>query len=344
VKDHSSLFAIEKMCKVLKISRSGYYSWLKNKPSKREVENQEILDQIRQIHHESRKIYGSPRITAELRSRDISVSRPRVARLMKKANIRSKAVKKFKVTTNSKHHYRIMSNKLNRAFKVDRIGKVWVSDITYIPTVQGWLYLTIIMDLADRRIIGWSISDSLKTSDTVIPAWNMARGPAVIFATAYDRYSVEGYELSVIDYLLKPFSFTRFMQAVNKAIELIELRYKSKKEKTLPSTSQNTPGPLEFLLINADHKLYRLYLKDILYIQSMKEYVVYFTDQGKVMALGSLKSLEEKLPSTDFIRIHKSYIVAKNKVKSLEGNQLDIGDSVLPLGGNYRTEVMVKLF
>lgn len=172
----------------------------------------------------------------------------------------------------------------------------------------------------------------------------LSRAPAVIFTTAYDRYAVEGYELSVIDYLLKPFSFTRFMQAVNKAIELIELRYKSKKEKTLPSTSQNSPGALEFLLINADHKLYRIYLKDILYIQSMKEYVVYFTDQGKVMALGSLKSLEEKLPSADFMRIHKSYIVAKNKVKSLEGNQLDIGDSILPVGGNYRTEVMAKLF
>jgi transposase InsO family protein len=174
MKDHSSLFAIERMCSVLKVSRSGYYSWLKNTPSKREVENREILEQIRQIHHESRKVYGSPRITAELRSRDISVSRPRVARLMKKANIRSKTVKKFKVTTDSKHRYRIMDNKLNRAFKVDRVGKVWVSDITYIPTVQGWLYLTIIMDLADRRIIGWSISDSLKASDTVIPAWKMA--------------------------------------------------------------------------------------------------------------------------------------------------------------------------
>lgn len=147
---------------------------MKNTPSKREIENQCIISQIRQVHQESRKTYGSPRITAELRSRDVFVSRPRVARLMKKANIRSKTVKKFKVTTNSKHQYRIMDNKLNRAFKVDQVGKMWVSDITYIPTAQGWLYLTIIMDLADRRVIGWSISDSLKTSDTVIPAWKMA--------------------------------------------------------------------------------------------------------------------------------------------------------------------------
>ena len=99
-----------------------------------------------------------------------------------------------------------------------------------------------------------------------------------------------------------------------------------------------------FLLINADHKIYRLYLKDILYIQSMREYVVYFTTEGKIMAYGSLKSLEEKLPVTDFIRIHKSYIVAKNSVKSLQGNQLDLGGTTLPIGGSYRDEVMAKLF
>ncbi len=89
---------------------------------------------------------------------------------MKKTNIRSKTVKKFRVTTDSKHQHQIMSNVLNRAFKVDRIGKVWVSDITYIPTAQGWLYLTIVMDLADS----WAISDSLKANATVIPAWRMA--------------------------------------------------------------------------------------------------------------------------------------------------------------------------
>lgn len=168
------MFAIEKMCKVLNVSRSGYYSWLKNEPSKREIENYEILTHIRQIYSESRNTYGSPRITAELRNRNIFVSRPRVARLMREANIRSKTVKKFKVTTDSKHQYKIVDNKLNRAFRVDRTGKAWVSDITYIPTAQGWLYLTIIMDLADRRVIGWSISDSLKACDTVIPAWKMA--------------------------------------------------------------------------------------------------------------------------------------------------------------------------
>lgn len=171
----------------------------------------------------------------------------------------------------------------------------------------------------------------------------LSNAPAIIFTTAYDHYALEGYELSVIDYLLKPFSFTRFLQAVNKATELIELRYQAKKS-SLPKTYPVPPVPLEFLLINADHKLYRLYLRDILYVQSMKEYVVYFTDQDKIMAWGSLKSLEEKLPSKDFMRIHKSYIVAKNRVKSLQGNQLDIGGTTLPIGGSYRNEVMAKLF
>ncbi len=167
--------------------------------------------------------------------------------------------------------------------------------------------------------------------------------PAIIFTTAYDEYALVGYELSVIDFLLKPFTFTRFMQAVNKATELIELRHKAKKE-TLPKILPSSQESPEFLLIKADHKIHRLYLKDILYIQSMKEYMVYFTDQGKLMAWGSLKSLEEKLPSTDFMRIHKSYIVAKNRVNSLHGNQLELGDITLPIGGSYRDEVMAKLF
>ncbi len=167
--------------------------------------------------------------------------------------------------------------------------------------------------------------------------------PAIIFTTAYAEYALEGYELSVIDYLLKPFSFTRFLQAVNKATELIELKYKAKNETPQKVAPDSKPAQ-DFLLINADHKLHRLYLKDILYIQSMKEYVVYFTDQGKLMALGSLKSLEEKLPSTDFMRIHKSYIVAKGKVNSLNGNQLELGAITLPIGGSFRDQVLAKLF
>ena len=171
----------------------------------------------------------------------------------------------------------------------------------------------------------------------------LSKAPAIIFTTAYDQYALAGYELSVIDYLLKPFSFTRFLQAVNKATEIIDLRHNAQEEGPSPVTADSSP-PLEFLLINADRKVHRVYLKDIVYIQSMKEYVVYFTDQGKLMAWGSLKSLEEKLPIIDFMRVHKSYIVAKNRVNSLNGNQLELGEITIPIGGSYRQEVLTKLF
>ena len=136
------MFPIEMMCKVLGVSRSGFYSWLKRKPSKRAVENENLMEQIRVIHRKSKGTYGSPRISEELKKSYVHVSRRRVARLMKKANIQTKNKKRFKATTNSKHKFPIAPNLLNREFKVDELGKVWVSDITYIRTTEGWLYLT----------------------------------------------------------------------------------------------------------------------------------------------------------------------------------------------------------
>lgn len=164
---------------------------------------------------------------------------------------------------------------------------------------------------------------------------SLTNPPLVIFTTAYDRYAVEGYELSVIDYLLKPFSFARTLTAINKAVEQITLRQKEIKP---------YPPDQDYLLVNADHKVHRLPIKDILYVQSMREYVVYYSENNKVMALGSLKKVEEKLLVFGFIRIHKSFIVAKNRVKSLEGNQLDIGVKKLPIGGSYKNDVKASLF
>lgn len=133
------------------------------------------MEQIRAIHKQSKCTYGSPRIYEELKKRNVNVSRCRVARLMNRSNIRSAVKKRFKATTDSKHQFPLAPNLLNREFKVNRLAKVWVSDITYIRTHEGWLYLTVIIDLCDRRVIGWSTSNTLKTSETVVPAWNMAR-------------------------------------------------------------------------------------------------------------------------------------------------------------------------
>lgn len=169
------MFPIGKMSKVLEVSRSSYYHWLSSGPSARSVENRELTDEIRRIHTQSRQTYGSPRITAELNAESKKASRPRVARLMQKAGIRSKLTKKYRVvTTDSKHGFFIAPNLLDRDFKVGRIGKVWVSDITYIPTAQGWLYLTTIIDLGDRKVIGWALSTTMKAEDTTVAAWRMA--------------------------------------------------------------------------------------------------------------------------------------------------------------------------
>lgn len=168
------MFSIEMMCKVLGVSRSGFYSWLKRKPSKRALENEELMVQIRSVHKKSKETYGSPRICEELKKEYVHVSRQRVARLMKKANIHSKTKRRFKCTTESKHQLQVAPNLLNREFKVDELGKVWVSDITYIYTSASWLYLTVIIDLCDRKVVGWSTSSTLKTIDTVVPAWKMA--------------------------------------------------------------------------------------------------------------------------------------------------------------------------
>jgi len=138
------------------------------------VENQELSDRIKKIYELSKRTYGSPRVTIKLHEEGFQVSRQRVARLMKKQNLKSIFRKKWVITTDSRHNYPVVENKLNRDFNVTRPGQVWVSDITYIKTFQGWLYLTVIIDLFDRKVIGWSFSRSLKAAHTTIPAWKMA--------------------------------------------------------------------------------------------------------------------------------------------------------------------------
>ena len=163
------------MCKVFKISKSGFYDWQKRKPSARQLENQQITKEINRVYKASKSRYGSPKITDQLRDNGWQVSRPRVARIMRNEGIRSIVSKKYRgFTTDSKHSLPVAKNHLNREFLADRPGQKWVSDITYIPTKQGWLYLTIIMDLFDRKIIGWALSTQMTTNETVLAAWKMA--------------------------------------------------------------------------------------------------------------------------------------------------------------------------
>jgi len=159
--------------------------------------------------------------------------------------------------------------------------------------------------------------------------------PAVIFTTAYSEYALEGYQLDVIDYLVKPFDFERFIRAVNKAIDLIRLKQ---------GAGGSSSNREEFLTVHADYKIYKLKLEDIEYIEGLKEYVSYFTKDKRIIALESLKRLEEVLPGDRFMRIHRSYIVPLQKIKSVEGNQVDIGSKKIPIGRSYKDAVMKKIF
>jgi|TARA_B110000908_G_C10101075_1_gene378608 putative transposase len=174
IKNHQQVFPIEKMCKVLEVSSSSYYKW-KTKPiSNRALKMNLIKEKITVIYFSSKQRYGSPRITIELISLGYQISRVTVAKYMRELGLRSKLCKKFKVTTNSKHNYLVVENILNRAFTVTEPSKVWVSDITYIQTKTGFLYLTTIIDLYDRKLIGWSLSDGMSTEQTSLAAWRMA--------------------------------------------------------------------------------------------------------------------------------------------------------------------------
>ena len=180
-------FAVEKMCKVLGVARSSYYAWLERKPSARVMETIRLMKRIGEIYQDSEGRYGSPKITDELNEQGFQVSRPRIGRIMKRMGLRSIIRKKYRVaTTDSNHELRISENILQREFHQEAISKAWVSDITYVPTAEGWLYLTIIMDLCDRKIVGWSLSEDLTTEATIIPAWQMAKtnrpvAPGLIF-------------------------------------------------------------------------------------------------------------------------------------------------------------------
>lgn len=162
------------MTKLFGVSRSGYYRWFSSGPSKRAIDNQRLKQAIADVWKASAERYGSPRIHRQLIGEGWQVSRPRVARLMRGMGIQSRVRRKWVATTDSRHRFPVAPNLLDRNFRPTKLGAVWVSDITYLPGEAGWLYLTTVMDLADRQVIGWSLSKSLTADQTVIPAWKAA--------------------------------------------------------------------------------------------------------------------------------------------------------------------------
>jgi putative transposase len=200
-------YRLGKMCKMLEVSRSGYHNYVRRKMSQRQLENQMLLERIRRIHHLSRGLYGSPKIYQELRKLGLNYNKKRIVRIMRINGIRAKTKRKYKRTTDSNHSYPVAGNILGQDFNTTVLNKVWVSDITYIWTKEGWLYLCCILDLCSRMIVGWHIDITLSSS-LVITALSQAitnRGenPGIIFhsdrgsqyASEEVRKYLQGYKI-----------------------------------------------------------------------------------------------------------------------------------------------------
>ena len=191
-------YPVALMCRVLKVSRAGYYACSKRPASQHLQEDQRLGLEVAAIYRQSRGRYGSPRVHAELRERGRRTGRKRVARLMQTAGLRAREYRRFRCTTDSRHGMTIRQNLLNRRFTMPTLNRGWVTDITYVWTLEGWLYLAVILDLFSRRVVGWSLSERLERS-VALDALKMAlrdRQPPQGLLHHSDRGSQPGFKWS----------------------------------------------------------------------------------------------------------------------------------------------------
>lgn len=193
------------MCAALGVSRSGYYAWRKRKPSARVLANQQLLAAIRVVYAASRQVYGYRRVYKALVAKQVACSRNRVARLMRQAGLRAKRYRRYRVTTQSRHQRPIAPNHLARRFTAPAPNQKWVSDITYVRTHQGWLYLAVVLDLFSRYVVGWAMESYLNDHLT-IKALQMAlsrrRPPAGLLhhSDRGSQYASRDYRALLLDH------------------------------------------------------------------------------------------------------------------------------------------------
>ena len=166
----------------------------------------------------------------------------------------------------------------------------------------------------------------------------LEKKPAVIFTTAYSEYAVDAFNLAVVDYLLKPFDFPRFFQAVRKAIGNVQPKAEETTKQAADISKSN-----DFITVKADYKLYKINYDDLLFIEGQHEYVTFHTTQRRITALFALKDLEEMLPKDRFVRVHKSYIVSFKHIQDLDKSDVTVAGNKVPVGASYRDELLSRL-
>lgn len=204
IQQSAGQFALSTLCRVMQVSRSGYYAWLKRPPSPRARANEDLTQQIQTFFEESNQTYGSPRIFSDLQEAGISCSQKRVARLMRQSGLRAVRPRRFVVTTDSRHDLPVAENLLRGEFGSDTPNTRWTADITYVWTAEGWLYLAVVLDLFSRRIVGWAMEPTLQRR-LVLSALSMAvhnRRPDAGLLCHSDRgsqYASEDYQKALSD-------------------------------------------------------------------------------------------------------------------------------------------------
>jgi len=193
-----AIFPVLVMCRVLLVSRSGYYAWLMRPRSARDRHTERLAMRVRTIHARTRRRYGSPRIHRELLAAGERVGENRVARIMRCEGLRSVPKRRFRVTTQSNHSHPVAENVLQRNFKTEAPNRVWTGDITYLWTDEGWLYLAVLLDLFSRRIVGWAISTRINEElarAALEDAWRKRPvcGPLIHHTDRGSQYASQGY-------------------------------------------------------------------------------------------------------------------------------------------------------
>jgi transposase InsO family protein len=202
---HTAGVTVKLLCDTVEVSKSGYYAWAKRPESERATENIALLARIRAIHEVSKQTYGSPRMTASLQSEGLVCGENRIARLMRENDIASEAVRKFKITTTDSNHDLPIADRIYETENVDAVmapNQVWVGDITYVATEEGWLFLAVFLDLFTRKIVGFSSDDNMRT-ELIMNALDMALGRQDVKEGEMIAHSDRGSQYASDDYRKK---------------------------------------------------------------------------------------------------------------------------------------------
>ena len=279
IKNNDSNFPVERMCKYMKVSKNGFYTWLKTKDNQKIKQSKVILKQrILEIFNDSKQIYGSYRVQQMLSREDLNYSRSYVAILMKEMGLRSVLKRKFVVTTDSNHTNLISDNLLNRDFTSLIIGKKWVSDITYVRVGDNWNYLTTIIDLADRKVVGWTLSEDMTTENTIMKTWLIARKNRSI-CPGFIFHSDRGVQY-----------------ASNKITKLLSFNIKASQSMSRKGNCWDNAVAESFFKTIKHEWLLRFKYKnyDELY-KSINEYIIWYNTKRIHSSLGYLTPLEKEL-------------------------------------------------